>query len=324
LEIYVEIKIVVIEIFWKFRKRRKKIMSAINNNGIVPDVLNNRVLRDQQNHINETRNRVRGKEAEVDENRKEMLAARERRSEARFAITQAEMNNRSNLFSYMSNSFTNNRNETWGSGTFDSDVFYGSGSELSNLQAMNSARIGIENRARSLIGEIGRDRARGIDVSDRQEALSNLTGNLDILSRNLNSSIDRALADDNREGRFIDMVTRLREANAPPKAEEAAKPEEAPKPEESSAKDNPPAVPAPDVPDTEEASSAPSSAAALAEAVEDSNQPEFAPPPAFDGNVAEQVSQAAEEQPEDEMSIAAQIANNAQSDYAESNNILDE
>ncbi|MCL2632920.1 MAG: hypothetical protein FWD34_00215 [Oscillospiraceae bacterium] len=130
------------------------------------------------------------------------------------------------LFSYMNNP-NSGSNSIWGAGTFDAETFFGGKGALSSLQAMNSARLGIENRARTLSAEIGLDRAKGYDVSAKQEALANLTGNLDILGRNLNSSIDRALSDNKDDKKFINIVDMLRKSMEPKAILENLKTDEA-------------------------------------------------------------------------------------------------
>jgi hypothetical protein len=242
--------------------------------------MNMNSLRNTQSEMNELRNRFRGNEIDRDEYRDGMNALREQHEDARMAAVAAGVGtagNVSNLFTYMnnSNSSAGGNNALWGAGTFagSDSVFFNSGGELSSLQAMNSARIGIENRARSLVGEIARDRARGLDVSDRQEALGNLTGNLDILNRNLSSSIDRALGEGRGDSNFIDVVGRIRQS-------------------------------------------------LVTVAPQEAEEPSFAPPSAFEGGPAEQAVAASQEMTDDEMSVAQQIAKDAQAEYAASIDIM--
>jgi hypothetical protein len=92
----------------------------------------------------------------------------------------------SGLFSSLSTN-NNDRNQT------GMDFFFGAGSAMSSVHTMNSARLGIENRARTLLSEIRMDQLRGADTSHKREQLEALTGNLDIMNRNLDSNIGRAL-----------------------------------------------------------------------------------------------------------------------------------
>ncbi|MCL2076879.1 MAG: FlxA-like family protein [Oscillospiraceae bacterium] len=85
-------------------------------------------------------------------------------------------------------------------GGFNSDsnqtgfgIFFGANASMSSLKAMNSARIGIENRARTLMSEIRMDNVRGIDTSAKREQLSNLTSNLSIMDKNLSNNINKSL-----------------------------------------------------------------------------------------------------------------------------------
>ena len=283
-------------------------MATINN--LIGGAGQSAVIRNNQNQMNELRNQFKNNEIDSKEYREKADVLKEQLSNERMAAVAAGVNtanNVSELFTYMNNSSGNGAPGIWGGGTFDSSVFIQSGGELANLQAMNSARIGIENRARSLVSEIGRDRARGFDVSDRQEALSNLTGNLDILNRNLNSSIDKALSDNGgkREGNFVDVVGRIKDSLAP----------------------------APPAPATEGepagqtvgfGASEPTEPAHTPEISKEVEQPSFAPPAAFEGSASEQIVAASEAQDPDEMSIASQIASNAQSEHAESVDIMSE
>lgn len=75
------------------------------------------------------------------------------------------------------------------------DIFFGANASMSSLKTINSARLGIESRARNLLAEIRMDSIRGIDTSDKRELLGNLTANLDIMNKNLGNNIDRAMAD---------------------------------------------------------------------------------------------------------------------------------
>ncbi|MCL1904170.1 MAG: hypothetical protein FWF94_07120 [Oscillospiraceae bacterium] len=193
------------------------------NNLVTPST---GAIKNTQNEMNELKNQYKGKEIDSAEYREKMEALKDQKAAIVAAgINGADNNLVTNLFSYMNNGGSGNGG-TWGGGTFDNSVFFGSGSEISQLQAMNSARIGIENRARTLVGEIGRDRARGFDVSGKQEALGNLTGNLDILSKNLSDSIDRAMGDGRTDVKYVDVMAKIKASLAPTPAEDTEKTEE--------------------------------------------------------------------------------------------------
>ncbi len=74
--------------------------------------------------------------------------------------------------------------------------FFGAKNTMSTLGMVNSARVGIENRARTLTSEIRMDKVRGRDTSGKEEALANLTSNLSIMDNNLGKNISKALDSD--------------------------------------------------------------------------------------------------------------------------------
>jgi hypothetical protein len=249
-----------------------------------------------------------------------MDALRGQREDLRVAAAEAGLNaanNMASLFGYMSQGGGNagGSNAIWGAGTFDQSIFTNAGSQMSQLQAMNSARNGIENRARELVNEIGRDRAMGRDVSDRQEALSNLTGNLDILNRNLSNSIDRALSENGggRDANTVDVLGRIRDTIASRAPEGSLVPNEVPTPTN-----------APEAPANAQAAAETPETPANAQAAAETEPASFEVPAAFEGSVAEATAAASQEQSYDEMSVAAQIASNAQSDHAEAIDIMND
>ncbi|MCL2637845.1 MAG: hypothetical protein FWD48_05675 [Oscillospiraceae bacterium] len=93
----------------------------------------------------------------------------------------------SGLFSSLGSNNNNDRNQT------GMDFFFGAGSAMSSVTTMNSARLGIENRARTLLSEIRMDQLRGVDTSYKREQLEALTGNLDIMNKNLDNNVGKAL-----------------------------------------------------------------------------------------------------------------------------------
>jgi hypothetical protein len=293
------------------------------NNMIGGGINNSSAVRATQEQMRELQGRFRENELDSREYREQMESLREQYQDARMAslATGVEAaNNASQLFNYMNNGSPQGGNSSlWGGGMFDQSVFFESGGQLSELQAMNSARIGIENRARSLVGEIARDRAMGRDVSDRQEALSNLTGNLNILNRNLSNNIDRALSENGggRDANTADVLGRIRDTIASRAPEGSLVPNEVPAtpPENATPPANTEPAPAPAPPAEDSAQTVDATETAT---------PSFAAEPVFEGSVSEQVVAASQEQEYDDMSIASQIANNAQSEYAESIDIMRE
>ena len=73
------------------------------------------------------------------------------------------------------------------------DAIFSSGSTLSNVKTLYNASRDIQNQARTLASEIAVDKARGADISDKQNRLSNLVGNVSIIDKKLKSTIDSAL-----------------------------------------------------------------------------------------------------------------------------------
>lgn len=55
--------------------------------------------------------------------------------------------------------------------------------------------LSVQNQARSLSSEIALDKARGVDTSDKQEKLSNLTANISLMNASLKSDVNSALED---------------------------------------------------------------------------------------------------------------------------------
>jgi hypothetical protein len=84
-------------------------------------------------------------------------------------------------------SFNSDKNET------GFDFFFGAGSSLQSVKTINSARLGIESRARTLLSEIRMDQLRGVDTTHKREQLGALTGNLEIMNKNLGNNIDKAM-----------------------------------------------------------------------------------------------------------------------------------
>ncbi|MDR0222999.1 MAG: hypothetical protein LBI38_05660 [Oscillospiraceae bacterium] len=168
---------------------------------------------------------LKSKSGETDsaEYKEKMADLKERLGEATASAVSVNANAVSgitSLFSYMGSGN--------GGQNFNDEVFFGSGNVLAGLKAMNSARIGIQNQARTLSAQISLDRAKGYDVSAKQETLANLVGNLDILDKNLENSINKAISDNPNDREFISIVDKLRKSleDKPKETEEEDKPEE--------------------------------------------------------------------------------------------------
>jgi hypothetical protein len=91
-------------------------------------------------------------------------------------------NNVSETFTYL-----NNGTDLYGTGAPENGLSWGSGLFDGGGTAESTAataRANIEARAESLTTEMAFDRARGFDVSDSLVAMSNLSGNLEVLDSN--------------------------------------------------------------------------------------------------------------------------------------------
>jgi len=112
-------------------------------------------------------------------------ATKEEAAELQAQRLASVQHSQSGLFSSLGSN--NDKNQT------GMDFFFGAGSAMSSVQTMNSARLGIENRARTLLSEIRMDQLRGVDTTSKREQLEALTGNLDIMNKNLDNNIGKAL-----------------------------------------------------------------------------------------------------------------------------------
>lgn len=171
-------------------------------------------------------------------------AAKKNRKEQLSEVRMAQLENMSQSVSGMFNTFNSDKNQT------GLNLFFEAGASIASLQSINSARVGIENRARTLISEIRMDQLRGVDTTQKREMLENLTGNLQVMNKNLGNSIDRTLAPSSERTAnapsIIDKINadlkKIQEKEEKRVQErygqrEAPKAEETPKPEETAKKD---------------------------------------------------------------------------------------
>ena len=117
------------------------------------------------------------------QNAAQMKAERERKEPNE--VQMARLANMHQTVTGMFNSFDNNQNNF--------DFFFGASASMSTMQAINTARTGIENRARTLLSEIRMDELRGLDTSAKREQLGNLTENLQLMNKNLSDNVDKAM-----------------------------------------------------------------------------------------------------------------------------------
>ncbi len=78
--------------------------------------------------------------------------------------------------------------------TVDFAQFFGN--DVSTMRVLLNASSQSQKEARVLASEISLDRARGVDTSDKEERLSNMSANINIMNNSLSSRINNALADE--------------------------------------------------------------------------------------------------------------------------------
>jgi hypothetical protein len=138
------------------------------------------------------------------------------------------------------------------------DFFFGAGASMQSLKTVNSARLGIEGRARNLLSEIRMDQLRGRDTSMKREQLANLTESVSIMNKNLGNNVDRALQEPTQRAAntpsIIDRINadlkRMQEA-ASKSVQDKWGAREAPEAETPPAPEAPPSAEAPAAPEEE-------------------------------------------------------------------------
>lgn len=73
------------------------------------------------------------------------------------------------------------------------------GNDVSSMRLLLSASNQSQKEARVLASEIQLDKARGLDTSDKEEKLSNLSSSISIMNNSLSSRINNALADEDTD-----------------------------------------------------------------------------------------------------------------------------
>lgn len=82
----------------------------------------------------------------------------------------------------------------------DSSSFSGLlGNDVSSMRLLLSASSQSQKEARVLASEIQLDKIRGVDTSDKEEKLSNLSSSINIMNNSLSSRINSALADEDTD-----------------------------------------------------------------------------------------------------------------------------
>lgn len=73
------------------------------------------------------------------------------------------------------------------------------GNDVSSMRLLLSASNQSQKEARVLASEIQLDKIRGVDTSDKEEKLSNLSSSINIMNNSLSSRINNALADEDTD-----------------------------------------------------------------------------------------------------------------------------
>lgn len=92
------------------------------------------------------------------------------------------------------------------------NFFFNTNSTLSALAINYKSSVSIQNQARSLASEIALDKARGVDTSEKQEKLTNLTENVSILNKSLENDISSALSDETTSTADISVIDEIKKS----------------------------------------------------------------------------------------------------------------
>lgn len=83
------------------------------------------------------------------------------------------------------------------------------GNDVSTMRLLLSASSQSQKEARILASEISLDKARGLDTSDKEERLSNMSANIKIMNNNLSSRINSALADEETDSDTRSVIDKI-------------------------------------------------------------------------------------------------------------------
>ena len=88
-----------------------------------------------------------------------------------------------------------------------SSAFFGN--DVSTMRLLLNASNQSQKEARVLASEIRLDKARGLDTSDKEEKLSNMSANIKIMNNNLSSRINSALADEETDSDTRSVIDKI-------------------------------------------------------------------------------------------------------------------
>lgn len=91
----------------------------------------------------------------------------------------------------------------------DFSAFFGN--NLSSVRALMKANTIAQNDARTLAAEIRLDRIRGVDTSDKETKLSNLTESSTLMNKSLNSRIDSILSDEKTDSDTRSVIDKIKD-----------------------------------------------------------------------------------------------------------------
>lgn len=161
-------------------------MSSINSllNAGSSTVSGNSVASSSLNKLSERLTELENDTTKTDEYKEEQVAKIKSQMSTAASIS-ANIDNASNLINGMLGKRTD---------TVDFSSFFGS--DVATMRVLLSSSSQSQKEARVLASEISLDKARGVNTSDKEERLSNMTSNIGIMNNSLSSRINSALADE--------------------------------------------------------------------------------------------------------------------------------
>ncbi len=152
--------------------------SSVNGNSVASSSLNR--LSDQLSDLESN--------TTMTDTQKEKQVAKIKSAMSAAASVSANIANASNLISGM-----------LGTRSDSADFSALLGNDVSSMRLLLSASSQSQKEARVLASEIQLDKARGLDTSDKEEKLSNLSSSISIMNNSLSSRINNALADEDTD-----------------------------------------------------------------------------------------------------------------------------
>ncbi|MDE6579124.1 MAG: hypothetical protein K2K41_01140 [Ruminiclostridium sp.] len=98
-----------------------------------------------------------------------------------------------------------------GMNTDSSDFSALLGNDVSSMRLLLSASNQSQKEARVLASEIQLDKIRGLDTSDKEEKLSNLSSSISVMNNSLSSRINSALADEKTDKDTRSVIDKIKD-----------------------------------------------------------------------------------------------------------------